>query len=250
MAGLRTFLTRAALILALLLPVYFLVAALGTRFGLLDWRIGFGVMTFRLGAPIILGVAVLALIALLLAIFVKPRAGWRSALVALLIPALGLGYGLYARARAQSIPPIHDISTDLANPPQFSPALLEARAASHAMNDVVSTPEVAAAQRAGYSDIQPIALTLAPQQAFDRALAAARALGWTITAENRDAGLIEANVRSFWYGFTDDIVVRVSAAPAGSVVDVRSVSRVGLSDLGANAARIRALRESLNETGE
>lgn len=239
---------RAALFLSLAIPVYFVVAALGTRFGLWDWRLGFVTMTFRMGAPILIGAALIALIGLALALLVQPRTGWRSAVLALLIPAMGLTYALHIRQSAQRIPPIHDISTDLANPPAFSPAVLEARTASHAANDVVSDPQVAAAQRAGYPDIAPIEIAAPPGQAFDRAMAAARAQGWTIGAENRDAGIIEASVRSFWYGFTDDIVVRVTDAGEHCIIDVRSVSRVGQSDLGANAARIRAFRDALTRS--
>ncbi|MGE0044944.1 MAG: DUF1499 domain-containing protein, partial [Hyphomonadaceae bacterium] len=90
MNAVRNTWVRAALILSLLVPVYFVVAALGTRFGLWDWRLGFVTMTFRMGAPILMGAALIALIGLLLALFVKPRTGWRSALVALAIPAIGL----------------------------------------------------------------------------------------------------------------------------------------------------------------
>jgi uncharacterized protein (DUF1499 family) len=104
---------------------------------------------------------------------------------------------------------------------------------------------IADIQGQAYADIKPISLTVPPQRAYDMALEAARAQGWRVSAEDRAAGRIEATAQSFWYGFVDDIVIRVTPSGEGSVVDVRSVSRVGLSDLGANAKRIRAFRDAL-----
>jgi uncharacterized protein (DUF1499 family) len=78
-----------------------------------------------------------------------------------------------------------------------------------------------------------------PAQAFDRALAAARAMGWEIVASDPAQGRIEATATTFWFGFKDDIVVRIAAESAGSRLDVRSLSRIGKSDVGANARRIR-----------
>jgi uncharacterized protein (DUF1499 family) len=83
-------------------------------------------------------------------------------------------------------------------------------------------------------------LNVTPGRAFDRAVAAAKAMGWDIVASDPAGGRIEATDTTFWFGFKDDVVVRVTPQPAGSRVDVRSLSRVGGGDLGANAARIRA----------
>lgn len=246
MAKLRDTWVRVALVLALLLPVYFLVAALGTKFHLLDWRLGFGLMTFRWGPLLMMGVGALALIGLLLALFTPPRRGIGSALVALLIPALGVGYGLYVRQQAQSIPPIHDISTDLVDPPGFSQAVVQAREAVPEGNDLDLLAKRTGDGRAftelqqdNYPDIASIPTGLSPERAFDEALALAGEQGWTMGRTDRDLGVIEATTSTFWYGFTDDIVVRVRADGSGARVDMRSVSRVGRSDLGANAARMR-----------
>lgn len=246
MAKLRDIWVGVALVLALLLPVYFLVAALGTKFGLIDWRMGFGQMTYTWGPTLMQGVGALALIALLLALFTPPRRGIGSALIALLIPALGIGYGLYVRQQAQDIPPIHDISTDIIDPPAFSDAVAQARAAVPGVNDLDLLAKrtgdgraFTELQQVSYADIASIPTGLSTERAFDEALAVAGEQGWTLTRTDRDAGLIEATDRTFWYGFTDDIVVRVRADGSGARVDMRSVSRVGRSDLGANAARMR-----------
>lgn len=139
---------------------------------------------------------------------------------------------------ARTVPRIHDISTDLENPPAFA-AILPLRA--NAPNSAVHAGEkIAAQQRSGYPDIVPATLNVAPDQAFDRAEAAARATGWEIVAVDKAAGRIEATDTTPFFGFKDDVVIRVQAAPGGSRVDVRSVSRVGGSDVGTNARRIRA----------
>lgn len=260
----RNIWVRVALVLALATPLYFLIAAFGVKFGLLDWRIGFGLMTFRLGGLVLMGVAGLALIGLILALAVPPRGqGWKSALVALAVPAIGLGYALYVRQQAQAIPPIHDITTDFVDPPTFSDAVVAARAqvgGGNGLETDARLPEdprfgewsgmrVQDVQRNEYSDILPIRVALAPETTFDRALEAMRAIGLRVGVQDRADGRIEATARSFWYGFVDDFVVRIRPAPTGegSIVDVRSVSRVGLSDLGANARRVRAFTRELND---
>ncbi len=252
MDGFRDFWVRAALVLALLLPVYFLVAALGTKFHVLDWRLGFGLMTFQWGPLLLTGVGVLALIGLALAFFTPPRRGMGAALIALLIPALGLGYGLYLRQKVRDIPPIHDISTDLFDPPAFSEAMMSARAGVPGVNDLDLLAKrtgdgraFVELQREAYPDIAHISTGVAPRRAFDTALALAREKGWTLGHIDAASGAIEATAESFWYGFTDDIAIRVRTDGAGARIDMRSVSRVGRSDLGVNAARMRPYLEEL-----
>jgi uncharacterized protein (DUF1499 family) len=158
---------------------------------------------------------------------------------------VGLGVGLIVAGlpwqwwqKAQRVPPIHDITTDTETPPVFV-AILPLRADAPNTADY-GGPEVAAQQRAGYPHLGPLILQASPQQAFKRALAAARDMGWEIVAAEPSDGRIEATATTFWFGFKDDVVVRVSLTDRGSRIDVRSVSRVGRSDVGANAERIEA----------
>lgn len=253
MEGFRDRWVTASLILALLLPVYFVVAAMGTRFHLFPWTIGFGQMTFVWGPRLILGTAALAFIGLLIALFTPPRRGVPSALIALLIPVIGLGYAYYVRQHAMSVPPIHDISTDMIDPPAFSEAVVDAREAVPEGNglDLLAkrTGDGRAftdLQREAYSDIAPITTTLAPNRAFEIASALMREQKWTMGRGDAGGGSIEATAQSFWYGFIDDIVLRVRpAATGGARIDMRSVSRVGRSDLGVNAARMRPFLQEL-----
>jgi uncharacterized protein (DUF1499 family) len=109
-----------------------------------------------------------------------------------------------------------------------------------APNTAEYQPRTAALQRQAYPDIAPLLLKMPPHEAYARAEQAARAMGWDIVEASPPAQRIEATDTTWWFGFKDDIVIRVSPHADGSRVDVRSLSRVGTSDLGVNAARIRA----------
>ena len=145
---------------------------------------------------------------------------------------------------ASGAPPIHDVTTDTENPPAFVAAVtLNAPGRTD-----YEGPALAERQRAAYPDLRPAELPVEPADAFRRALALVRRMGWELLATDPDTFRIEATDRSFWFGFEDDVVVRITAAgEAGSRVDVRSLSRVGVGDLGVNAARVRAFVAALTD---
>lgn len=248
----RDFWVRTALLLALLLPVYFLVAAFGTKYHVFPWTVGFGQMTFVWGPRLLLSVAAFALLALLIAFFTPPRRGIGTALLALAIPALALGYAFYVRQQASQVPPIHDISTDLIEPPGFSQAVADERAEVPGGNGLDLLTKRTAddhafidMQRQSYPDIAPVSTGLDAAHAYAIALDLVREQKWSLGRTDAEAGVIEATVRSFWYGFTDDIAIRVRPDGTGARIDMRSVSRVGRSDLGANASRMRPFLQEL-----
>jgi uncharacterized protein (DUF1499 family) len=143
------------------------------------------------------------------------------------------------RPYSQDCPPIHDITTDTDNPPAFVAALKSRPPGSNTVACEASA--VAGKQRAAYPDIAPVKLNLPPAEGFKRALDAARAMpGWTLVDADPATGRIEANETSRWFRFTDDVVVRIAADGAGARIDMRSVSRLGRSDFGVNARRVRA----------
>ncbi|HEX3234968.1 MAG TPA: DUF1499 domain-containing protein [Gemmatimonadales bacterium] len=199
------------------------------------WDFGTGFSLLRWSAYIGLAAVAAALVSLL------TRTGRRSVLLqaAALIVGGGVAYvPWHWLQQARRVPPIHDITTDLEHPPEFVAVLpLRAGAPNPA---AYGGPEVAAAQRKGYPDLHPLLVHLAPGPAFVRALATARAMGWELVAADSTAHRIEATATTPWFGFKDDVVIRIEPDPAGSRVDVRSVSRVGGSDVGTNARRIRA----------
>jgi uncharacterized protein (DUF1499 family) len=141
---------------------------------------------------------------------------------------------------------IHDITTDTANPPQFDAILKLRKQASNSVD--YGGKEVADQQHKAYPDIAPQVLDLAPDQAFERSLKAARDLGWTIISRNEEKGLIEATDTTFWFGFADDIVIRISPQDRGSRIDLRSLSRVGKSDVGTNAKRVREFLKAVKSS--
>jgi uncharacterized protein (DUF1499 family) len=207
----------------------------GTRAEIWGWETGIRLLRWATYAGLAAGVGA-AILTVTLAVPAFRTHAWVP-IAALVLAVIAVMPPLMLLDKAKSVPPIHDISTDLADPPAFV-ALLEARKASP-NGAAHGGPKVAEAQRKGYPDVKPLVVETPPAQAVQKAIDAARSLGWHVAAADAAAGRIEATDTTFFFGFKDDIVVRIRPEGAGSRVDVRSVSRVGLSDLGANAARIR-----------
>lgn len=180
--------------------------------------------------------AIASTLALLLLTLLRSREGRVTAGVALLLSVLVAAPPLYLYDQAQRLPKIHDISTEIDDPPRFIDVLPQRRGAR---NSADYNPETGALQKRGYPDIGPLRLERPPAQVFQRAEGAARAMGWQIVSVDPDALRIEATDTTLLFGFKDDIVIRVRAQASGSVVDVRSLSRIGGSDIGANARRVR-----------
>lgn len=178
------------------------------------------------------------LVGLLLAGVALWRARGRSALgaMALVLALVVVGVPLRFQRLAASVPPIHDITTDTANPPAFD-AVVALR--KDAPNSLEYSQDVARQQREAYPDVKPLVLEMPAAQVFDRAVGAAHDQGWEVVVVNADTWRIEATDTTTFFGFKDDVVVRLTPMDSRTVVDVRSVSRVGRSDVGANARRIR-----------
>jgi uncharacterized protein (DUF1499 family) len=170
------------------------------------------------------------------------------AAVGLIIGFMVAGIPLRMKYMAQRLPPIHDVTTDTEDPPRFI-AILPLRL--NAPNSVeYGGRSISIQQNRAYPAIQPLVLQVPLENAFQRALTLARAMGWEIVAENLPDGRIEATDTTLWFGFKDDIVVRLRATDTGTRVDVRSVSRVGKSDVGTNAKRIATFLGKLAVTSE
>jgi uncharacterized protein (DUF1499 family) len=227
--------------LALLTALAAALAGLGHRWGLWDYGAGFTVLRWAA----YLGAAAAAMSVCVWVYALLSRA-WTGLLLAALAVAVGVASAAvpwsYLR-KARDLPPIHDISTDTEVPPRFV-ALLSARAGAGAKSDY-GGPSVVAHQLRAYPELGSVTYRLPPDRVFERALGIARDLGWSIVAAVPDEGRIEASDRSFWFGFTDDVVIRIRSHESGSRVDIRSASRVGIGDLGVNAARIQAFIDKL-----
>jgi uncharacterized protein (DUF1499 family) len=214
-----------ALLIALTGLALLAISGPGVRFELFGYRTGLSL--FRWSGYIGLAAVVLAAITFLL-----PRVRARWLVLPLIIGALTWSVPFQLQRQASGVPPINDITTDTANPPAYTTAKLG-----------YPGEQFARQQRAAYPDIQPILLTASPREAFDRAVRAAEAMGWEVVGRDAKAGTIEAVDTTRWFGFKDDVAIRVRAEGKGSRIDVRSKSRVGRGDLGTNARRIRAYAE-------
>ena len=164
--------------------------------------------------------------------------GLRPALIGLVIGGCVLGLTLKWKTNLASVPYIHDITTDTENPPLFV-AVLPLRVGAENPAEY-GGPELAQQQKDGYPDLKPGSVNSPPDAVFPRALQAAKDMGWKIVDADPNSLRIEATDTTWWFGFKDDVVVRLTPSTTGSRIDVRSVSRVGKSDVGTNARRINA----------
>jgi uncharacterized protein (DUF1499 family) len=218
---------------ALSAVVLLVLSGLGTRFGWWPYRTGFDLL--RWASYVGLAAAAVAIVALAIP---RVRVGGTRALIAALAVGIAVAYVPWQwQQRARSLPRIHDITTDTADPPQFVAVL--PRRAGAPNTAAYGGKEIAEQQLKAYPDIGPLTIGVPPGVAFGRARDAAESMGWEIVASDPATGRIEATASTLWFGFKDDIVVRVSSAGQGSRIDVRSVSRVGTGDIGTNAKRIR-----------
>ena len=264
--------TKLSLALTAFVPLYFIVAALGTKVGLWGWMTGLVGMTFTAG-PFVLGIAfVVALIVVIIGLInwsgrkaakedgvKRPRSKvvMGVGILGMVVPAAFALFGLTAASSADDNP-IHDIATDTATPPQFSAEVMAEREAAGAnpVNNYQtplaeiemyagSPPELAILTHAQiindeYPELSPLPLGGASQADAVAAVAAAMgSMGFTDIRQDAAEGRVEGVAETFWFGFKDDVVARIGE----SEIDFRSVSRVGRSDLGANAERIEELRE-------
>ena len=165
------------------------------------------------------------------------RRGFVAAFLAIVIGAAGAWMPISWFLSSQQGPSINDISTDVADPPAMVALLPLRRGAPNP--PAYPGAAAAALQRTAYPDVVPVVLPVAPSEAFKRVDRVATALGWDVVARAPPEGRLEAIATSDWFGFRDDIVIRIRPDGTGSRVDIRSKSRVGESDLGVNARRIR-----------
>lgn len=276
-AGWRGTVAKASLALSIFTVLWFIIAALGTKLGLWNWQVGLGLMTINWGLKLIFVALGVSVIAVILSLIKAPRKrAFILAFASLLIAGLSFGRVAAFGGEASRLPPIHDVQTDWSNPIMPSDALLAVRAETEAMNPVEAAPivpEYAEDRWPGtpgrlVSELQEEAefdptqqddradapypkldsyITQAPSEAaFEAILTLVKERGWVIVASDETAGRIEATETSFWFDFKDDIMIRIQPTEeGGSRIDVRSTSRVGLSDLGANAKRVRNLLDDI-----
>jgi len=222
----------AFLLVALPGPLY--------KYGIVD--LGTAFTGFKFG--VFAGIAALILLVLQM-IFKRKTVTLGSTVIALLLSAIAIAMPLSMMNKGKSVPPIHDISTDLINPPKFE-AIAPLRA--DAPNPVeYAGAEAAKQQRDAYPDLQTLSYTQSQSELVKATEQAVNNLGWELVNGDVDKGIIEATDSTMWFGFKDDVVVRVTDNDSERLLDIRSKSRVGGSDLGKNAERIHDFINELDK---
>lgn len=244
--------SHTGILLGIGAPVVAVAMALATGAGLLGWQTSFGSLpTLTYAAMAGGGLALIAVPALLVRKY-WGRIVWP--LIALVLAAGFVGYVSYSFGKAATVPPIHDITTDLSNPPDFATLVL--RTDNREVVPDGGRADLAALDNAarwrrwheeGYADIQPIAIPVSVPDAVAASETLVADRGWELAVVEPDAGRLEATETISIYRFKDDVVLRIAPNPngEGSIVHMRSVSRVGISDLGVNGDRIRAFLADL-----
>lgn len=277
-SGWRFYATAFALCVAVFTVLWLIVASLGTRFGFWPYQVGMMQMTFGLGRNLAMLSAALGGIGIIIALIRAPRTQpFILALAALLVGLAILGRMSGFGGKVAELPPLHDIQTDWTAPVEFSDTLMAARESASATNSVESAPIVPEGANARWpgtggrlvSELQeeaelsvdgadPVYPRLDPLF-FDipaaEVAAAAQTLmerrGWTLVIEATEVTpgtfQVEATETSTWFGFEDDVAIRVQSANGVTKLDIRSTSRVGLSDIGANSKRVHALLVELQD---
>lgn len=231
------------------------LACLGTiAYAVMGVRMGWESMNFRAATGLItqvldiaIWVAIAALVALVYSLIRKGLLAKVIAAAALIIVAipLGIDYANQAPAAAPAagggrVQPLNDISTDTQNPPLYNAVAPLRPEGSNTLQYPNNAPALQAQQ---FPDVQPINSSLSKSEAFERALDLANDMGWDLIAEDSSTGIIEAVASTPLFSFEDDVVIRVVDSGQGSVVDIRSHSRIGRGDQGVNVARVRSFIE-------
>ncbi|QTD57535.1 DUF1499 domain-containing protein [Parasphingorhabdus cellanae] len=243
------------LVLALAAVIVFFGAAFGAGIGLWGWQAGLGALPWT---------GLVALIALIIAIIgiILDRRKDRKTRWPLLglgtIVSLGfIGYLASYAITIASLPAIHDITTDLADPPQFSALTLRADnwdnipgADDSAMRGMNPRQRWATVHQDAYPDIRSVRIDRPVSEVIEKAKRLAEARGWEVVSVDPASGNLEATATISLFRFKDDVVIRARSAENGasSIIDMRSVSRVGVHDLGANAKRVRQFLSDLSGT--
>ena len=241
--GQKKWWANAILVGAVIGIVLLLAAPLGYRLGVFD--IQGAISAMGLGTILAVIAFFLGIIALVIAMRNQLLAERSTVAVGLVVSGIVLAVTGSQFMAATSVPQIHNITTNTEEPPQFD-KIAEIRESANVPNPhTYNAEQPASVQAAAYPDVQPLVSALSEADMLVKAEQALRDLGLEVVDVNAAEGRLEATATTFWFGYKDDVVVRVKPQGSGSVVDIRSVSRVGQSDLGANAARILAILDQL-----
>ncbi len=223
-----------------------ILGVLTQRFQILPFKVAFG--SFALALLVLSVTAVVALLVLALSFGPLSNAVRMPSMMAFVLGFIPLVVVISVVGSGFKVPRIHDISTDPSNPLVFKHAQSLRKPGENSI--APPSEKTLKLQAKFYTDIQPLSVDLAPEKAYERSLSVVNELGWELTHSDKNERQIEALERTALFGFVDDIVIKVSPKSGdatSSVINLRSVSRVGKSDLGANAKRIKRFFEAFEQ---
>jgi uncharacterized protein (DUF1499 family) len=232
--------TRALLVSAVILLIILVTGPLGYKFSMVPLQPSLVSLLIAVAGGAL--VFLIGLVYLVIAMRSDLERNRNLVIVSMILGLVPVGIIGPQMAAAGDVPPIHDITTDTANPPAFI-AIVPLRENApngyeYGVSEAWPAEKLGATTMAAYPDLKPIESDLSVADAVDRTEDALQTMGLEIVAVDKEAGLVEATATTFWFGFKDDMVVRIVGNGEGSRIDLRSMSRVGQSDVGANAARI------------
>jgi uncharacterized protein (DUF1499 family) len=238
----RSWWARATLVGSVVALVLIFLGPIGTRLGI--WGFQTGLLVLIPGGVLL---AAIGLLVGLVSLIVSKKRGFTedppALLISIVICVAIVGFMGVQFAKGAQVPPIHNISTDIEDPPRFVAVVALRGEGTNPLE--YDAAVIGPQQSAAYPEVKTLTVAASPDETIRAVVGALEDMGLEIVAVDEAAGIVEATDTTFWFGFKDDVVVRVRPADGGSEVDVRSVSRVGLSDLGANAARILDLLNRL-----
>jgi uncharacterized protein (DUF1499 family) len=244
LSGVTMAFSRFLLYSSLITAFIFMMSGYGYQWRL--WELGVAFLFLRYSAYAAIALAVVSLVSLWFLRKSKSQVIF-YAIISLILSGIVGGSAFYWQQRAQSVPPIHDITTDLVDPPEFV-AMVRLR------TDAPNPPEYAGeetrqAQIEAYPEVKPLMLEADLQDVMDFAVMMILQRNWDLVAINRNQKRIEATEKLAWFGFKDDVVLRFTEMENGGTrVDMRSKSRIGRSDVGVNAKRINRFLTDLEQS--
>ena len=232
--------TRALLVSAVILLIILVTGPLGYKFSMVPLQPSLVSLLIAVAGGAL--VFLIGLVYLVIAMRSDLGRNRNLVIVSMIMGLVPVGIIGPQMAAAGDVPPIHDITTDTANPPGFV-AIVPLRENApngyeYGVTEAWPAEKLGATTMEAYPHLKSVESDLSVADAVDRTEDALRAMGLEIVAVDKEAGLVEATATTFWFGFKDDMVVRIVGNGEGSRIDLRSMSRVGQSDVGANAARI------------
>lgn len=239
-------LARPLFYLSILATLVFILSGYGYQWGF--WDLGIGFTLLRYSAYAAIGLLAMNIIS----IVILRKTGFNTLIyifAGILFTGAVAGTAYYWQDRAQSVPPIHDITTDLDNPPPFVEIIPLREDASNPPE--YAGDETAEQQRAAYPHIEPLDLNAPKDEVMQAAENLVYERGWDLVNINFGEGRLEATEKLPWFGFRDDVVLRFTIlSGTRTQVDMRSKSRIGRGDIGVNAERIDRFLKDLKQRVE